>query len=127
MIGLQTCSIVDYAVSGTRKKTTVQTMKIFEFTWPKGDTEWYCANNPQEAKEVYANEIGEYIEDIPDPKEMTDEEAKQCYILDIDDYHDEVPEGENEEDFIEGYRITSTLYDSARKMKTPGPLATTEF
>lgn len=101
-------------------------MKVYEISWFHAK-DWVCAESAIEAKEFYANQIGEHIDEIPEPRELTEKEAKESYILDIETYYDEIPEGEDEDDFSGGYRIETTMYEAAKGHVTPQYLATTEF
>lgn len=102
-------------------------MKAYQFNWPSGAIDWYCAESFKRALEGYAKHIGEHIDEIPTPKQLTEKEAKTIKILDIDTYYCEVPEGEDEEKFMNGYRIKCSLYDATKKAKFRQHLATTEF
>jgi hypothetical protein len=102
-------------------------MKVYEITWHGGEQDWFCANSSEEAKKICANTTGEDPSYIPEPRELTDEEAKSSLLIDINEYYEEIPEGEEEENFCGGYRITMSMYDAVQKEPGPGPLASSEF
>ena len=111
-------------------------MKIFEFKYKTGETDWIFASDLEIAKEFYINHTGvseihldEYnITDVPES------EWEKFYLLDINESEPDIFD-EDDEDFVDwneddyhcGYKIEMNFKEYAEKNTTTDLIATTEF
>lgn len=102
------------------------TMKIYEFKYPGGETDWVFAPNKTEAKEFYL--IFTQCGDLDDCTVKSVPKAKwdSHYILDTD--CPQPPEGDyNESEYALGYKIQQTFAQYANENTETDIIATTEF
>jgi len=104
-------------------------MKIYEFKFSGGETDWVLAPNMKEAKEFYLNFTG--CGDLTNStvRSVPKKEWDTMYLLDINDSdpYDEESEDYNEDDYSCGYRIIETMKEYAERETCTDLIATTEF
>ena len=103
-------------------------MKIYEFKYKGGETDWVFATDMKEAKEFYINHTGCVDLIRCDVKIVPKKDWDSTYILDIDKSEpnpDEV--NYNENDYCCGYKIKETFADYAERETITEMICTTEF
>ena len=103
-------------------------MKIYEFKYKGGETDWVFAPDMKEAKEVYINHTGCGDLRICTVKIVQKKDWDSTYILDIDQSEpnpDEV--NYNEDDYCCGYKIQETFSEYAKRETITDMICTTEF
>mgnify|MGYP003140102522 CR=1 FL=1 len=103
-------------------------MKIFDFTWPHGDSAFVFAPDKDTAVDFYKAQIGEHgllgcekIEEIP-------KERWSChYILDPNETEPDPDESYDEDDYCNGYKIIESFADYAKREKSTDIICTTEY
>jgi len=97
---------------------------IYQFT-ESGVTDWICAPNKKEAIDIY-----EGNPNFAEIKRLTKDELKNSYITDPNDSEpdwDEYEGDDQEEDYLDGYRIMYTLEEYLKTAKHTELVATDNF
>ena len=103
-------------------------MKIFEFAYPKGETDWIFAPDIKEAKKFYLNYTGCGDLEGVKIKDIPKSEWKNQYLIDPEDTEpDEDEEGYNEDDYWAGMKIIETFAEYAERNTVTDMIATTEY
>ena len=103
-------------------------MKIYEFKYKTGETDWVFASDKKEAISFYLNHTGCGDVDGYNIKPIPESEWDSNYILDVNEYYDEedIPEGK-EDEYAGGYKIEMTFKEYAEKNSIADIICTTEF
>lgn len=103
-------------------------MKIYEFEFDGGATDWVFAPDVDEAKEFYLDYSGCGDGDGYKVREVPKSEWDDKYLLDINDMEPCDSDVEyNEDDYSNGYKIIESFADYAKHNSITDIIATTEF
>jgi hypothetical protein len=104
--------------------------KIFEMTTNySDDKDWVFAESEDDAIEFYCNEINATKDEII-IVEIPESKWSEFYFLDANEYYDDEAieeSGLDEDDFLNGYKITSTFADYVKDLVHPEIIASSEY
>jgi hypothetical protein len=102
-------------------------MKIYEFTYSGGETDWVFAPSKKAAKKFYIafTSCGDLTE--TEVKKVPKNKWSEMYLLDIENTEPDEDEEYNEEDYSCGYKIIESFVDYAKKNSVIDMIATTDF
>lgn len=103
-------------------------MWIYEFSYPKGETDWVFAPNMKEAKDFYLQFTGCGDLSSATVKRVPKNKWGEMYILDLNESEPcDNKEVYNEDDYFSGFKIIETFAEYAEKNIFTDMIATTEF
>lgn len=108
-------------------------MKIFQFKYPGGETDWVFAKDQEDAEKFYLNHSGCGDLEECSVTEIPEEEWEHNYLLDMNesdpcyDEDDEEFEDYNEDDYYCGYKISGNLKEYAETHTKTDIIATSDF
>jgi hypothetical protein len=103
-------------------------MKIYEFKWDGGSTDWVFAPTIKEAKDFYLKFTGCGDLLMTEVKSIPKSKWNEMYLLDPNESEpDEEDEDYNEEDYSCGLKIIESFAEYAKRNTITDMIATTEY